>query len=81
MTWSASGRLRQIAARLEHLRPAEDGIQGAAQLVRDRGEELVAALRRLERCGAEAVELVDRLLQLADADGVFGGAAGRAGRG
>ena len=72
---------RQIAARLEHLRPAEDGVQRAAQLVRDRGEELVAALRRLERGGAQAGELVDRLLQLADADGVFGGAAGWAGAG
>jgi len=49
--------------------------------VRDRGEELVAALRRLEGGGAQAGELVDRLLQLADADDVFGGAAGWAGSG
>ena len=72
---------RQIAARLEHLRPAEDGVQRAAQLVRDGGEELVTPLRRLERGRAQAGELVDRLLQLADADGVFGGAAGWTGPG
>ena len=71
----------QIAARLEHLRPAEDGVQRAAQLVRDRGQEFVAPLRRLERGGAQPGELVDRLLQFADADDVLGGAAGWAGPG
>jgi hypothetical protein len=39
--------------------------------VRDGGEELVAALRRLHGGGAQPGQLVDRFLQFADAKRIF----------
>ena len=82
MTLSASrtsvGRSRRGSSTCVQPRMAFSGLRSSCE---NRGEELVTPLRRLERGGAEPRELVDRFLQLADADGVFPGAAGRAGRG
>ena len=59
---------RQVAAGLEDLRPAEDGIQRTSQLVREGGEKLVAALRGLEGRGPETAQFVDGLLELPDTE-------------